>query len=365
MSSSGIAWRRADHKTSTAKNRTTEPSVARCCPSRKKCSHWLHKSAGRITAAARPLQRSTESQHAKYCNVTLPDCDARRQAPTVLDFAGAVIHENGQIQITWPDGERARKANGRRESTVRHMRDGLRPFIREFHDRPLDSFLRDEAVTRIRPKNTNVQSAVRQFFNHAVDRDLIPRNQFTRLGASKRKRRVDRPDFQIINDEQYERLRRCACESRADDYGLILEGAILAIGEAAMRPGEIFALQHSDIDFAAGLVHVRRQLDLASGVIDWPKDDEPRAIAISPALHTHLGAGAHRVSVRGPAAIELQYKITSEAHQQHSQVPRKPAKCGLFKLNRQIYTGTLPGPIRYKKNPRKSGGFFRTGATEL
>lgn len=69
----------------------------------------------------------------------------------------------------------------------------------------------------IRPKNANVQSAVRQFFNHAVDRDLIPRSQFTRLGASKRKRRVDRPDFQIITDEQYERLRRCARESRADD----------------------------------------------------------------------------------------------------------------------------------------------------
>jgi integrase len=216
------------------------------------------------------------------------DSVARQQAPTVLDFAGAVIHENGQIQIIWPDGERARKATGRRESTVRHMRDGLRPFIREFHDRPLDSFLRDEAVTWIRPKNANVQSAVRQFFNHAVDRDLIPRNQFTRLGASKRKRRVDRPDFQIINDEQYERLRRCARASRTDDYGLILEGAILAIGEAAMRPGEIFALQHSDIDFAAGLVHVRRQLDLASGVIEWPKDDEPRDITISPALHAHL-----------------------------------------------------------------------------
>jgi hypothetical protein len=60
-----------------------------------------------------------------------------------------------------------------------------------------------------------------------------------RLGASKRKRRVDRPDFEIIADEQYERLRRAACESRADDYGLILEGATLGVGDAAMRPGGI------------------------------------------------------------------------------------------------------------------------------
>ena len=130
----------------------------------------------------------------------------RRGVPTVGKFAGATIDDDGQITMTWPDGERAQKATGRRGSTVRHMRDGLRPFIREFHDRPLDSFRRDEALTWIRPKNANVRSAVRQFFNHALDRDLIPRNQFTHLGASKRKRRVDRPDFQIITDEQYERL---------------------------------------------------------------------------------------------------------------------------------------------------------------
>ncbi len=54
------------------------------------------------------------------------------------------------------------------------MRDGLKPFIREFHDRPIDSFTRDEAVTWTRPKGAHTQQSVRQFFNHALDRDLIP-----------------------------------------------------------------------------------------------------------------------------------------------------------------------------------------------
>lgn len=80
----------------------------------------------------------------------------------------------------------------------------------------------------------------------------------------------------------------CARSSRTDSYGLILEGAILAIGETAIRPGEIFALNHNDIDHPAGIVHIRRQLDLASGVTDWPKDDEPRDITMTPALHRHL-----------------------------------------------------------------------------
>lgn len=63
---------------------------------------------------------------------------------------------------------------------------------------------------------------------------------------------------------------------------------ILAIGEAALRPGEIFALRHCDLDFAAGILNVRRQIDLDTGLIQWPKDDAPREILMSPALRSHL-----------------------------------------------------------------------------
>jgi integrase len=216
------------------------------------------------------------------------DNPSRREIPTVLEFAGAEIHENGRITMTWPDGERCHKETGRRDSSVRRLRDGLRLFIREFHDRPLDSFTRDEAVTWTRPKGANIQQAVRQFFNHALDRDLIERNHFTRLGASKRKRRVDRPDFEIITDERYARLRQCARESRTDDYRFVLEGAVLAVGEEAMRPGEVFALHRPDLDFAENLIHVRRQIDLDTGKITWPKDDDGRWVVMSPAMREHL-----------------------------------------------------------------------------
>lgn len=215
------------------------------------------------------------------------DNPPRRRAPTVLKFAGATFHENGRITMTWPDGQLAHKETGRRDSTVRRMRDGLKPFIREFHDRPLDSFTRDEALTWTRPKGANTQQAVRQFFNHALDRGLIDRNHFTRLGASKRKRRVDRPDFEIISNEQYERLRHCARQSRADDYGLVLEGVVLAGGETAMRPGEIFALHRPDLHFDKNLIHARRQIDLDTGKITWPKDDDGRWVVMSPAFREH------------------------------------------------------------------------------
>jgi integrase len=216
------------------------------------------------------------------------DSPGRREIPTVLEFAGAEIHDDGRITMTWPDGQRAHKEKGRRESSIRRMRDGLKPFIREFADRRIDSFDRDEALTWTLPKGAHTQQSVRQFFNHALDRGLIPHNHFTRLGASKRKRRVDRPDFEIITDEQYVRLREGARNCRADDYGLVLEGAVLTIGDEAIRPGEIFALHRPDLHFDKNLIHVRRQIDLHTGKITWPKDDDGRWVVMSPAWREHL-----------------------------------------------------------------------------
>ncbi len=185
------------------------------------------------------------------------------------------------------------------------MREGLRPFIRDFRDRRIDSFARDEAVTWTRPRGAHTQQAVRQFFNHALDRDLIPRNQFTRLGASKRKRRIDRPDFEIITDEQYERLRHCARQSRADDYGLVLEGAVLAVGEEAMRPGEIFALHRPELHYAENLIHVKRQIDLDTGKITWPKDDDGRWVVMSPAFREQTERMPRRGKIINPAMGEI------------------------------------------------------------
>lgn len=218
------------------------------------------------------------------------DHPGQREVPTVIEFAGAMIQEDGRITMTWPEGQRAQKETGRRGSSIRRLQEGLRPFIREYGQRRLDGFTRDEAITWALARGANTQQAVRQFFNHALDRELIDRNHFSRLGASKRKRRVDKPDFEIITGQQYQRLRHSARTSRSDKYGLILEGAILAVGEAAMRPGELFALHHSDLDFSQNMICIRRQLDLDSGEITWPKDDDRRRVVMSPTLRAHLQA---------------------------------------------------------------------------
>jgi integrase len=217
------------------------------------------------------------------------DASAQPKIPTVLEFAGATIDkETSRITMIWPAGERTRKENGRKTSSVQWMHEALRPFIREFSDRPMDSFGRDEALTWIRPRGAQTRQTVRQFFNHALDRELIQTNPFAKTGASKRKRRVDRHDFEIVTNDQYERLRKCARASRADNYGLVIEGAVLAVGEAAIHPGELFALHHDEIDYTENVLHIRWQLDSSTGKRVSPKDDNPRWVIMSPTFCSHL-----------------------------------------------------------------------------
>lgn len=68
------------------------------------------------------------------------DSAEQRRVPTALEFAGAVIHDNGRITMTWPDGQRTLKETGRRASSIKRMREALRPFLRDYGERPLDGW---------------------------------------------------------------------------------------------------------------------------------------------------------------------------------------------------------------------------------
>jgi integrase len=211
-----------------------------------------------------------------------------QRIPTCAEFAGAELLENGRIKMVWPEGQRCQKAAGRTPKTVKTLREGLRSFLREFWDRPVNSFTRDEALTWVLPKGPHVQQSVRQFMNHAKDCELIDENKFACPGQNKRKRRVDRHDFEIISDEQYARMRECARASCPSDYGLVIEGIVLCEGETAMRPSEIFGLHEDEVDFDAGEISVRWQWDPLTRKRVAPKDQDSRKFPMSPALQEHL-----------------------------------------------------------------------------
>jgi integrase len=138
------------------------------------------------------------------------------------------------------------------------------------------------------PQGPHVQQSVRQLFNHAKERELIVDNKFARPGASKRKRRVDRHDFEIVSNEQYARILECARASHANDYALVIEGIVLCEGETAMRPSEIFALHTDEVDYTEGGIEVHYQWDPLRNERVAPKDHDPRWVIMSPALQEHL-----------------------------------------------------------------------------
>jgi hypothetical protein len=50
-----------------------------------------------------------------------------------------------------------------------------------------------------------------------------------------------------------------------------LEGAVLTIGDEALRPGEIFALHRPELHFDKNLIHVKRQIDLHTARSHGPR----------------------------------------------------------------------------------------------
>ncbi len=91
-----------------------------------------------------------------------------------------------------------------------------------------------------------------------------------------------------MTDERYTRLLHCARTCRTDNYALVVEGAILAVGEAAIRPSEIFALHKDEVDLDEGIIGVRWQIDSRTRKRVPTKDGDPRWVVPSPRLRAHL-----------------------------------------------------------------------------
>ncbi len=205
--------------------------MASCAASRTGRGYASYK--GQVVSGCKSVAEYEKARSELRAKIERPDA---KPIPTCLEFAGAVIHSRGKITMSWPDGQRCQKDTGRTPKPSVACAKGSGRFCGSSGERPIDSFSRDEALDWILPMGPHVQQSMRQFFNHAHDRELIPENKFARTGASKTKRRVDRPDFEIVSNEQYERPLQCARTCRTDDFVLVIEGAILAVGEAAIRP---------------------------------------------------------------------------------------------------------------------------------
>ena len=110
--------------------------------------------------------------------------------------------------------------------------------------------------------------------NAAVDQELIAKNPFRGVGHRTRGRRDEHPPTPAEFDRL---LDGCAA---LGDYAPQMQALLIFGAYTGMRPGELFALEWSDIDFKANRVHVQRRL--YRGSLDVPKSNKTRTIALPP-----------------------------------------------------------------------------------
>jgi integrase len=133
-------------------------------------------------------------------------------------------------------------------------------------------------VKKLKPKTVNnVLTVLRRLLVIAKKRDLIvavPEIEWLK---------APRPQFDFLAFEEAERLL-----AGADPEWRPM---ILTALRSGMRRGELMALRWEDVDFVAGLIHIRQAV--SRGVIGTPKSGKPRTVPMSPELVSALKAYRH------------------------------------------------------------------------
>jgi integrase len=196
-----------------------------------------------------------------------------------------IEREGEAAQASRPAGERitcagfvdqylARYARERKDSSYDTARSSLARFRADFGERTLASIERHEAIAWAGYVPPSRVPIVVTLFNVAVDEELIDKNPFRGLGHRTRGRRDEHPP----TAEEFDRL-LAGCAALGD-YGPQMEALLIFGAYTGMRPGELFALEWSDIDLKANRVHVQRRL--YRGKLGTPKSNKAKTIALPP-----------------------------------------------------------------------------------
>lgn len=265
----------------------------------------------------------------------------------------------GDFADDWPTGDRA-------ASTVRHYREQITLFLKtdahtldgvEFiegshrvADLRFDQFTRRMAK-RFAERNPGRARAVSAFFSDAVDEGFIEQNPFHRLGLGRGKGRGGRK-LVALNREEVDLLAEAAREENGD-FGDVFEAMVLTLAWTGVRPGELFVLRWTDIDWETNRITVRRSYRTKSKeLVPYTKNTEQRTIVMPEPLRAPLRRlqAAHDPSER-PAGDEDNVFATREGKQfmlQGFQYYWRPVRASFEEKVRERDKGLEPSKRRYR-----------------
>jgi integrase len=171
---------------------------------------------------------------------------------------------------------------------------GLKIFAEEFARVRLADL--DRVTARgwaLRHPQSNVR-VVRAMFNDAINDGLHPGpNPFANLRLEQPRGRKDL--IALTRDELHELADKAIAVH--DEFGPVFRAMILFAGYVGLRPGEMFALERSDV--GRDEVTIRRNLD-GTGTLKLPKNDQERVVVLPPPAREALAAVPARLDVPWP-----------------------------------------------------------------
>jgi len=163
-----------------------------------------------------------------------------------------------------------------RESTNRHNGYSVKPFAAEFNGVPMADVTRQRAREWALSHRSNV-AAVRAMFQDALDVGVVTENPFVNLRLAQSR---GRRDLEAISEQGLHELADSALAT-CGSYGATFRACILFAAYVGLRPGELFALKWSDVDFQTGEVRIRTSLG-NTGEVTLPKNGKPRTVILPP-----------------------------------------------------------------------------------
>lgn len=196
-----------------------------------------------------------------------------------------------------------------RASTNQHNRERVKPFARDFASVKLSDV--DRVMARAWAQaNPQLARYARTLFEDARNDGLIDDNPFSnlRLPGS-----VGRRDDPIPTEREVTELADAALAVQGA-YGPEMRATILFAAYVGLRAGELYALDWSEVDLAAGEVVIERSYASKTREMTLPKNGKPRTVILPPPAREALRSKPRRPDQEHVFAGKRGQRLSATTH---------------------------------------------------